>query len=77
MALAVDRPRLVHNVPDGIALTHLTFAPALPVLLCGYSNGLLSVLRHRGLESEEALSPEEQRARLAAALHMGKGPRSD
>ena len=65
---AVDRPRLVHTVPDNIALTHLTFAPALPVLVCGHGNGLLSVLRHDGMDTDQHLSIEEQRGRLASAL---------
>ncbi len=68
MSQAVDRPRLVHTAPDNIALTHLTFAPALPILVCGHGNGLLSVLRHHGIDTDQKLSVEEQRARLASAL---------
>ncbi|KAK9915209.1 hypothetical protein WJX75_006207 [Coccomyxa subellipsoidea] len=69
VARAVDRPRLAHSVPDNIALTHVTFAPGLPLLVCGHSNGLLTVLRHHDIGLEQDLTVEEQRARLASALH--------
>lgn len=69
VARAVDRPRLAHSVPDNIALTHVTFAPGLLLLVCGHSNGLLTVLRHHDIGLEQDLTVEEQRARLASALH--------
>jgi hypothetical protein len=69
IASAVDSPKTVHNSMGRTPVSCLSFAPALPILVAGHSSGELSVLRHHGLDAEQARTSKEQVEALAAALH--------
>jgi hypothetical protein len=68
VAVAVDRPRLVHNILGRTAVTAILLAPLLPLLIVGQSDGLVTVLQRHGLDAKKSESPEHQIKALAAAL---------